>query len=204
MAFVPFTDCAEGVIQGVLAGQVVMMTLGLQKAGGFIGTDLQDTADEIALWVTTDLLPILVDDLEISQVKVQDLTSVVAPVVISTVGLPDNGGVVGVPLTNNAAFVMSFKTALRGRTARGRNYIPGPPTTSLQTATEFSTAFAASVAGVYEELRVKLNGIGVSHVVLSRFFEHVERTVGVSTLITNYLARIPVGTQRRRIIGHGV
>jgi len=201
--FVPFTDCAEVVIKGSLAAQSAFLTLGFTKAGGYSSTDLQDLADGVANWVTGDLLTFLVDDLSIAEVVATDLSSDSAPVAVSTVGLPASGAITGVPVPNNVALVVSFKTAARGRSFRGRNYVPSCRADSMVNSTQFTTAYAGDIQGAYEAMALTLGAIGNTHVVLSRFHDNTPRVTGVATPVTAYLGRQAVGTQRRRVIGHG-
>jgi len=201
--FIPFANCAEVVCQGTLASQDVLLTNGVRKASPFAGTDLDDIADIFANWLTGTLLPILCDDLSMIFVKVSDLTTQFSPVAVSVTGLPATGSVSGSPLTNNVAAVISYKTAQRGRSFRGRNYVPGAPVGSLQTATELTSTFVTNLVAAYAGLGVSLASANFDHVVLSRQENNVIRTTGVATLIQDYIGRTALGTQRRRVIGHG-
>jgi len=202
--FIPFANCAEVVVQGVLASQQVFLTNGVQKASAFGGTDLQDIADIFASWVVSELLPILCDDLVINTIKASDLTTQFSPVAVSITGLPASGSVSGSPLTNQVAAVVSYKTAARGRSFRGRNYVPGAPVNSLQTATELTVTFVGNLVAAYQSLGIALGSANFNHVVLSRQENGVRRTNGVATIITDYIGRTALGTQRRRVIGHGI
>lgn len=201
--FIPFANCAEAVVFGTLASQQVVLTSGVRKGSAFAGSDLDDIADIFAQWASTQLLPILSDDLTIVSTKVTDLTTQFSPVAVSVSLLPASGSVSGIPVPNNVAAVMSFATEQRGRPFRGRNYIPGVPSTDLQTTTEFTATFVSDLVLVYQTLGNDLSSAGFDHVVLSRQENGVRRTVGVATRINNYLGRTPIGTQRRRVIGHG-
>jgi len=204
LPFIPFADCAEAVCQGVMAGQAAYLTLAFNKPGGYVGTDLQDLADGIAGWLVAELAPLQQAGITWLAVKVTDLTTVSSPVVVSTVGLPVNGGVGGAALTNQACMVVSFKTALRGRSFRGRNYVPSLPPADLASTTEWAPTPIANFAEAYVDLAETFVPTGNVHVVLSRFNSSVRRTVGVFTTVTAYVARAPIGTQRRRIEGHGI
>jgi len=202
--FVPFIDCAEVVVQGESAGQAAYLTLGFLKVGGIMGSDLQDLADEVANWVTTTLLDNLHAGFTVNSIKATNLNSASDPVAFSTDGLPASGAVGGAALTNQNAFVMSFKTASRGRSFRGRNYIPGIPPAGLATPTEFSSAEVTAQTAAYHDLASVTSALGWTHVVLSRYHDGVQRLVGVATPVTDYVGRTAVGTQRRRVIGHGI
>lgn len=186
-----------------MAAQSAFLTLGFTKAGGYAGTDLQDLADAVANWVTGDLLDFLVDDWTVNQVVATDLSSDSAPVAVSTAGLPDSGHIVGVPTPNNVALVVSFKTTARGRSYRGRNFVPAGRADSMTNSTQWSSAYVANLQGAYEGMALTLGAIGNTHVVLSRFNGGVRRVIGVATPVDAYIGRQPVGTQRRRVIGHG-
>lgn len=201
--FIPFANCAEILIEGTLASQAADLTLACRKGSPFAGTDLQDIADLVAGWVVNTLLDFISDDYSANSVKVTDLTTQFSPVAFSTAGLPANGAVTGIPVPNNVAAVVSFATNNRGRSFRGRNYIPGAPSAELQTTSEFQSTYAASLAGAYQDLADGLGVAGFDHVILSRQENGVRRTTGVATRVTEYLGRTPVGTQRRRVIGHG-
>jgi len=202
--FVPFADCAEVVIQGETASQAAYLTLGMLHPGGIIGTDLQDLADVVADWVVNTLLTNLYAGFSVNSVKATDLNTVASPIAVSTTGLPASGGVGGASLTNQNCFVMSFKTALRGRSYRGRNYIPGIPPAGLATPTTFSGAEVTAQQAAYAALATQIAVIGWQHVILSRFNGGSVRTVGVATPVTTYIGRVAIGTQRRRVIGHGI
>jgi len=204
LPFIPFANCAEVACFGLLASQTVLLTNGVRKGSAFSGTDLSDIADIFANWLVNDLDPLLSDDLEWDYVKVTDLTTQFSPVFVGGTGLPDNGDVTGVPVPNNVAAVISFQTGNRGRSFRGRNYIPAAPSSVLQTTSQFTTAFAANIAAAYGALAAALGTAGFDHVVLSRYENSVRRTTGVATRITAYNAKTPVGTQRRRVIGVGI
>lgn len=202
--FIPFANCAEVVIEGQLASQAAFLTLGVRKGSAFAGSDLDDIGNIVAEWVTTNLLPLLSDDLQIDLVKVTDLTTQFSPVAIVTTGLPANGSVTGVPVPNNCAAVVSFATGSRGRSFRGRNYVPAAPSAALQTTTLFYAAFATDLRDAYATLAAQLGIDGFDHVILSRFENGVRRTTGVATRVTEYIGRTAVGTQRRRVVGHGI
>jgi len=202
--FVPFANCAEAVCIGSMAGQAAYLTLGFQHVGPFIGTDLQNLADGMANWLVGALAPLQHAGITWSQVKVTDLTTVSSPVVVSTLGLPVNGSVGGAALTNQVAMVMSFKTALRGRSFRGRNYIPSLPPADLASTTEWANTPLTNFAAAYSTgLSANVPAVD-THVVLSRFNGGALRSIGVATPVTVYIARAAIGTQRRRIIGHGI
>jgi len=203
-AFIPFSNCAEAVIRGSESGGAAYLTLGVQSPTAWAGSALQDLADLIADWTTGSLLGLLHNSWTVNDVKVSDLTTQFSPVVFSTSGLPASGGVSGSATTDQVCAVVSFRTAQRGRSFRGRNYVPAVPSSVLQTTSTITTAFATALEAAYADLATNLALAGLSHVILSRQENNVRRTVGVATFVTQYRADIVIGTQRRRVLGHGI
>jgi hypothetical protein len=201
--FIPFPNCAEAVIQGVMAGQDVLLTLGFQRLGGYDPETLSDLASTLAEWTTSTLLPKLVDDWTVLQIKVTDLSTDFAPVAFSSVGLPASGGVVGVPVTSNTAMVVSFKTANRGRSYRGRNYVPAIRADRNVDAGTYSTTDTSEIQSAYYAMQSATFATGDAHVVLSRYTGNAPRIEGVATPVLSYQAKQRVATQRRRVPGRG-
>jgi len=202
--FIPFADCVEAVLMGEVAGQAAYLTQGYLKVGGFDTTDMDTLADLLALWLSDTLVTNQQAGITWTSVKVTDLTSQFAPVVFSTNTLPASGAVGGAALTNQACFVMSMKTAKRGRSFRGRNYIPSIPPAGLATPTSWSGSEVTAQESAYNDLALAAATAGWTPVILSRQENGVRRTTGVAEPITEYIGRTAVGTQRRRIIGHGI
>jgi hypothetical protein len=130
----------------------------------------------------------------------------------STTGLPIVGGASGECAPNNVALCMSIRSAARGRSARGRNFIPGIPKDLIDENTVASGNVAA-----YEDAYAGLIGIGgdsgFSQVVVSRFsgFTIVDgkkvptpRVSGVThDVINSYVVDPTIDSQRRRLPGRG-
>lgn len=202
--YIPFANCAEVLMQGVLASQTVMLTNGVQKASPFGGSDLTDIATIFNNWYHDFLRGLLSNSIVFATIKVTDLTTESSPVVIMDVTAPQAGAVGTGPVVNNTALVVSFSTSSRGRSYRGRNYIPGVPTADLSTYTAFDATAAAAFSAAYVLLGSALGSAGFNHVVLSRRNLGAWRSVGVATRINGYTAKLPIGTQRRRVTGHGI
>jgi len=204
LPFIPFANCAEVVIRSVFSSQAIYLTFGVQKVGAFAGTDLSDIADIVADHTITDLLPHQHALLTTNDVKVTDLTTQFSPIFVGGTGLPLAGSGATSPATTNTALVVSFKTDKRGRAFRGRNYIAGLLAAELATADEWGATIVADMVSYYNGMFGDLGAAGFTAVVLSRQENGVRRTVGEPTQITAVLGRTAIGTQRRRVIGHGI
>jgi hypothetical protein len=139
------------------------------------------------------------DDFTLQTIKVTNLTTQFSGVFEAAPSANPTGAVSGTIAPNNAAQVVSLKTAKRGRPYRGRNYMPAIPSANLQDAQHVTTAAAGALETAYQNLGTALFVAGYRHVVGSRWENGVIRTVGEPTPITNYIGREKIGTMRRRI-----
>lgn len=204
LPFIPFINCAEVVIRASIASQAAYLTFGVHSSGVLVPSDLVDIADLVAAAVIADLLPDLHTSVSVQDVKVTDLTTQFSAVYVGGSGLPDSGGASGALSPNNVALVVSFKTANRGRSFRGRNYVFGLLAAQLASSTEWGTTIAGNVQTFYENMFSSLTAAGFTPSILSRFENNVRRTTGVATAITQVTGKFPIGTQRRRVEGHGI
>jgi hypothetical protein len=106
-------------------------------------------------------------------------------------------------LPNNAALVVTQYTDQRGRSFRGRNYIPGLPQSDLEDPSHVTPTQAADWAAVWADLFSTMTTGGYTPVVTSYSFNKVPRTTAVSTPISSVAANNELDSQRRRLAGRG-
>lgn len=199
-AFIPFINTAEIVMQFDQQGVPGLVTLGVKKGAALSPTDLDNIGDLACAWITGQIGNYQHNSITWNQVKVTDLTTQFAPVSIRTTGLPATGGVAtGGVVGAQCAMVVSFQTANRGRSYRGRMYIPSLPASALQTASTWSTTAAGNVQSGITSLLSTLTLAGYQPCILSRQENLVRRLIGVATPITTFTVHLVMGTQRRRI-----
>lgn len=115
----------------------------------------------------------------------------------------DAGTVLTDSLPNNAALVVSLRTANRGRSARGRNYIGGLAEGTVTNSVYLSTAIDP-ILGAYEDCRAALQALGITMVVLSKETGGAPRAAIAPYIVTEYVVTTPaVRSQRRRNLGIG-
>jgi hypothetical protein len=137
-------------------------------------------------------------------VEVTDLETATAPGVTKAVTPPLVGGkAFEQTLPNHTAAVMTLRTALRGRSYRGRIYHCG--FTEAQVNGNFiAAAVNTSLVSAYANLLAlsDANGAEIARmVVVSRYANNIKRTVGIHTLVTGISSSGVVETQRRRMPG---
>ena len=204
LPFIPFLDCAEVVIRGVNSATAAYVTFGAKYVSAPALSDLDALGAIVQAWIQSDLLPNVCNTYAAHDVLVTGLTSATDPSSSTAVTPPEDGQVVSTAVSNQDALVMTMNTALRGRSYRGRVYIPALPASARVNGTLWTTAVIAVWNAAWGTLQSNMLTGGWTLSVLSRQNNNVRRTTGVATPVTTILGRQPIGTQRRRIIGRGI
>lgn len=197
MTFQSVTNAASAEVLWTYGSLHFENVLWFTKAG-FDTVAMDALADAIiAATLGTNILSVMDDDWSLGSVLVTDQRTEGADQV-SVAATGKVGTVASETIARNLALVVTLRTGLRGRSYRGRVYIPGMPE-SLMT----NGAYAASVSTeVLEWLQLIKNNAateGWTWGVCSRYHDGVERAAGIVTPITSHEVRSTYpGTQRRR------
>jgi hypothetical protein len=203
MAFQPTPDVAGVRLQGVMDGQLTINDLYFQISGGGINAaGLVNLATNVADWWTLNVVPLLSEDFASVRVVCVDLGSDIGP--IGEAPAAATGGVAVEAVPNNVAACVSFRTAQRGRSGRGRNYVPGIPGSQVALNT-LQPTFITNLVAAYELLVGAGTFIpGWQWGVVSRQTGGALRTNGLFIPITSVLmVGSSVRSMRSREIGHG-
>lgn len=203
MAFVPAANTVRATLEFVWGGQIVAITVSVRKLDGWDFPDYEQLKDHLENWWNTNLKPGLSTGIGLQKINVLDLNSSSAPSVEFPISPISYGGNPNASVPLNSAIVTSFKTPLRGRSYRGRAYMPGLTISSLLNPGVVTSAFAASLVTSWLALVTLLTGSGMEHVVVSRVQEGVELLSAVVTGITEYFVEQNLDSQRRRLVGRG-
>ena len=147
MAFIPTPNAVRASVLGTIDGQLCVITLWFVGTAPATTTDLDNLAGALIDWVTLELLPLLSNGYSVFSVNVVAQDTSFAPSVSSSTGLPAVGAVNSATQAPQVAGVVSFRTANRGRSSRGRNYVPGVPENALATPGTMGTTFLAAMRG---------------------------------------------------------
>lgn len=203
MPFIPVENTAMVEIRGTIALQKVENTLYFEKSSAFGTADLEALGDAIIDWWTTNLSGVVSSQYQLREVYVTDLTTDTSAAV-TRVPDPDVFGTVGgeiMPL--NVSWALSFRTAFRGRSFRGRNYFCGFVTDQISSNTVNNDTVIA-IKNAYLALFATATDAGVTWVIASRFHNKAPRTAGVTAPVIAIVAvDNVVDSQRRRLPGRG-
>lgn len=190
----------------LIDGQNIENTLYFEGAGA-VGTETMILlGDALIVWWATELAPNLTKSLQLREIYLTLLTTAVSPTVTRVPSTTTFGALDVPPVPNNASLCVSFRTAGRGRSARGRNYVPGIAEGEVNIS-RITQARCDAIAQAYSNIPAVLVEQDVeafTWVVVSRYTsglprgEGVTEPIQVATVVDNV-----IDSQRRRLPGRG-
>lgn len=203
MPFVPFDNTAEVHIRYTYQGQQIENTLYFTQAAPWDETEMTQLADSIGSTLIANVMPFMPNTLTLREIYVVSLESSTAPAVTYTGGMPQNGLLTDPALPNNVTVTASFRSNGRGRSSRGRNYLPG-----LTEGKVIGNTVQQDFVDVWTPFWTALLGLdtseGYTWVVASRYTNGNPRPLGVTVPVTDVVyTDLTVDSQRRRLPGRG-
>lgn len=198
MPYIPVEDTVLCELFLRLQGEQAENTLYFLNAGGWTTTAMTTLATSLAAWWVAEIATEVSNELSLVGIKVTDLSSQFAASIYYPVTPPETGDDAEDPLPNNAAAVIKFTTESRGRSFRGRNYIPGIPDAYVNGNT-IDPAIVLNLIDGYQNLDAVETTNSCVHVVVSRYSLGAPRVAGLATEVTAYDCQPTIRTQRRRL-----
>jgi hypothetical protein len=183
--------------------QEVENTIWVEFAATPDGAALAAMAAIIGGWYRTNVLPNLSSAVQLVECAATDMTTNVGATGTWVAPSGSVGGLVSPSLPNNVAMCVSFRTAGRGRSNRGRNFVPGLAEDGVS-ANTILAARAALITTAYNSLIGTIADNAGTWVIASRVSEGVPRLIGQTSPVTAALVTdLYVDSQRRRLPGRG-
>lgn len=211
MPFVPVNGVALVELRYLLDNQHIENTLYFETGDGVDAANLLLLLNAVESWWLDNMAALVPDAVTLVELVATDLTTATGPQVSVAPTGGDPGTVADPVLPNNVTIAISFRTAQRGRSFRGRNYHPALWETGVIKNTVQDTIVAA-IQDAYTALigNTDVLGAGYTWVVVSRFSgvdadgDPIPRVAGIATAITSVLIVDPIiDSQRRRLPGRG-
>jgi hypothetical protein len=204
MPFVPVANVFMAEVRMLAAGQQIENTLYFRPDPTGAATSMADLGADLLLWWNNDYAPAIPADITLREIHITDLSSATSGVHTQPAPTPAPAGDrVSALLPNNATLCVSFRTALRGRSFRGRNYLAGLGEVDVTLST-VSAGLQGDVLAAYNALLATPITDNWIWVVVSRFSGGAPRPSGVVTEVTSVVIVDPVvDSQRRRLPGRG-
>lgn len=199
MAFVPIPDTAQVTILQTLHGEEVANVLHFTREGGYDLPSLTDLASGARDNWKAFILPLQASDLVMDGVRARNMAVQDGFQVEVIAGAGNNGGVAGLSLPGNVAFCITHRTALIGRSRRGRTYLAGISKGQV-TSNTIAAPVATDMVTAFNNFRIQMAQLGFAFVVASRFTGNQPRPFGVVTLVLQSTAvDLRVDSQRGRL-----
>lgn len=196
--FIPAPDCVLVEILGQQNGQHCEMTIGAQKSGGYILSDLVALAGAVDGWVNTDLLPWIGSDAQYLGVDIRGLESEAD--LEYNLSEPLDGTSPDLALPANVAVCVTKQTGATGRSQRGRMYVWGVPSGAALDTRHLLDSAVDAYSGIFDNLLVAIVSAGFTGVVISYYHDSAPRVTAQVRAITNIFVRDNrLDTQRRRL-----
>lgn len=210
MPFIPVAKTVEAEIRMTLDGQRVENTLYFEYPGTVTPSDLTVLGSALDAWWQASYSTQASLAVELREIYLTDLTSATGPSHTHVPAVTALGDLNEEPLPNNVSICVSFRTDLRGRSFRGRNYFVGLVGDQVVGNT-LEPAVVTAIRGIYLDLLTLATDNDIAWVVVSRFSgvggtppRPIPRVAGVTTPITSVVLVDPViDSQRRRLPSRG-
>lgn len=189
-------------VQGVMDNQLTIIDLSFVNSAAVTPVNLANLCGSVVTWATGSLAPQLSRDWASVRVVGVDLSDPIGARV--EFAAAQAGGVDVESAPNNVAACISFRTAQRGRSGHGRNYLPGIPN-SLVDLNTLDPAFMSNIVTIYEPLiGAGVFNAGWEWCVVSRQTAGALRPTGITIpIISVSFVSDKVRSMRSREVGHG-
>jgi len=203
MAFQPVPDVAQVRLEGRQDGQLTLNNLYFNVSGGGITpTNLATLALQVAVWWEEQMMPNISQDFTAVGVTAFDLGAPDGAIVTQPVNIP--GSIASEANANNVAACISIRTASRGRSGRGRNYICGVPNSMVVLNTLASPWMEVVVEAYLAMVGAGTFAPGWQWVIVNRQLDGVVLPSGAYRVVTGAYFTAPyVRSMRSREVGHG-
>lgn len=203
MEYIPVPNTAQLDFIFNWDGQVCLNVLHYVKATPWTQTQLQELTTAAIVKYTAQFNTNNPTTLALNTVRATDLASENGPRYENGTNLPVIGSNGSPSLPNNCAVVITKRTAMRGRSFRGRIYHMGLTEGSVTGNIVIAASLSAIIARWATFLSLTITGDEPLMCVVSRYANKLPRSTGVATLVTNLTSDGTIDSQRRRLPGRG-
>jgi len=199
MPFQSVPDVAEAVVRFTVNTQPCTMTFYGELTGGYTQSDIDNLATLMDAWATAEFLPVVSSTLIYTGVNVKGLELLNDLQAFDATGT--GAGAVGeAPMPNALAIAVTRRSALSGRSARGRVFWPLRVGMIAADENFILGAAATQVEDALNEISPAMIADNWVEVIVSRFSGGAARTTGVTFPIVSYgVHDFEIDTQRRRM-----
>jgi hypothetical protein len=205
MAAVPVPNVCKAELFFTLHGQRIENVLSFQSLGTWGDAEMVELGNFLLDWWPATVGLNVSTELQLRYVHLTDLRSPIGPAVDVVPTTTITGSVSNQSLPANNALCVSHRSAFRGRSSRGRTYVPGITEDSTANSV-VDSARGEAIRASFDTLRTDaaVVGPGWGFVVVSLRTAGVDRAEGFPFLVqSSILVDLVVDSQRRRLPRRG-
>lgn len=202
MAFVPAPNCVQVEIRWLLDSQKCENRFFVDVNAAPTDLLIESVGGVVESWITDHYLPLFNGAVRVTEVVITDWTVQLG--IQDTFPIDAIGLTTGPMLPNESSFCVSLRTNSRGRSARGRWFMPPPDEAARLGINHVTATYATAAVAALQTLMNALDTAGFAMVVVQFTSNKVKLTTGVPR---RYLSAVSVDdlldSQRRRKPGNG-
>lgn len=198
MAFIPVPDTLEVFLKWGAGEVTIGILFHFIKGAAWVQSDAEALVAALEGWRVNTLRPLYNAGAVATEWRATDIRSETGFSIVVPISGTGAGTRAGTVAPRQVAAVVSKRTPLRGRSYRGRTYMPFLSETDVSDDT-VETSYLNDLMTAWASMTTVVNGLGWGYGVVSRYTEKAPRTTGVLTLVSSIIADAVVDTQRRRI-----
>jgi hypothetical protein len=200
MAFIPVLNCVLARLQWQhSSGVVAENRFYCATVSAPTETDLSEIGADIVTFLLAGMSTYTTEDWTATQIVLRAMNEEEGLEMVYTTDLPINMANGAAPTPLQVCYTVTFSTGLVGRSARGRAYGLGVPTTLIEDQKRLSATGQTDFQSAWATLKTTLEGDGHALQVVSFVDAGVPRTEGRALPVTAVNVRFPLATQRRRL-----
>jgi len=200
MAFIPTLNCVQARLMAqTAAGAVAENVFYCATTSAPTTTDMQEIGDAIGEWVAESYQNITNTDWTYTGINLRAVNEEEGLAQFFTDGFPLAGEAGGAGGGHQVTYTVTWSTGLIGRSARGRSYGIGLPSTYIAAGSRLSDVGRGALQPPWANLLTILSAAGHALQVVSFVDAGVPRTEGRKLPVLSCNVRFPLATQRRRL-----
>jgi hypothetical protein len=201
--YINVNDTIEVRLQYLTPGGVAENVLDFTKSSTVLDGDMEDMANAVKDAWEAHVGNATSEDITLTSVIATDVSSETGGGFEAIAGI--SGGFLQPALPGNATIAVSYKTAKRGRSYRGRTYHVGLPKT-WQSGDTIGPTNATTLQEIYQAFydAIATDMPDFVHTVVSRCQANAWLLVAETTPVTAIVVEPTIDSQRRRLAGRGI
>jgi hypothetical protein len=199
-------DIYSLVLDGTYVGNQMVNTFGFKQRTGASGFQGQLLIDAFQAGVLPAYLPLINGGMTVQVMRCRDVVPGTSTPAEETLSSGNVGTNLGTTIPSQCAALVSWKTALAGRSYRGRTYIPAQMSNDWGGIGDIQSSFRVKIQTFVTTMLTVFGPSGISDFqfsIISRYHDKAERPTPVATPVTAGIIRDVIATQRKRRKGIG-